>query len=71
MKALWLLSVIAIVLLSMGITAAKADDAGTAYITLIGHASLKIKTAEGVVIYVDPYHPGDYSEKADIILISH
>ena len=40
-------------------------------LTLIGHASMKIKTAEGVVIYIDPYHPGDYSEKADIILVSH
>jgi L-ascorbate metabolism protein UlaG (beta-lactamase superfamily) len=40
-------------------------------LTLIGHASLKIKTREGVVIYIDPYYKGDYSEKADIILISH
>lgn len=40
-------------------------------LTLIGHASVKIKTAEGVVIYIDPYQPGDYSEKADIILVSH
>ncbi len=40
-------------------------------LTLIGHASMKIKTADGVVIYIDPYHPGDYSEKADIILVSH
>ncbi len=39
--------------------------------TLIGHASVKIKTAEGVVIYIDPYYDGDYSEKADIILVSH
>lgn len=40
-------------------------------LTLIGHASMKIKTAEGVVIYIDPYYEGDYSEKADIILVSH
>jgi L-ascorbate metabolism protein UlaG (beta-lactamase superfamily) len=39
--------------------------------TLIGHASLKIITSEGIVIYIDPYHPGDYSEKADLILITH
>ncbi len=43
----------------------------TPTLTLIGHASVKIRTAEGVVIYIDPYHPGDYSEKADIILVSH
>ncbi len=40
-------------------------------LTLIGHASMKIKTAEGVVIYIDPYYDGDYSEPADIILSTH
>lgn len=40
-------------------------------LTYIGHASMKIKTAEGVVIYIDPYAPGDYKEKADIILVTH
>lgn len=41
-------------------------------LTLIGHASFKIKTSEGKVIYVDPYYqPGDYSEGADLILVSH
>ncbi len=40
-------------------------------LTLIGQSSLKIKTAEGIVVYVDPYYQGDYSEAADIILVSH
>ena len=40
-------------------------------LTLIGHASMKIKTSEGVVIYIDPYYKGDYSEPADIILSTH
>ena len=40
-------------------------------LTLIGHASMKIITKEGVVIYIDPYYDGDYSEKADIILSTH
>lgn len=35
----------------------------------LGHASFQIKV-EGKTIYVDPYH-GEYSEKADLILISH
>lgn len=39
--------------------------------TFIGHASLKFKTSEGAVIYVDPFYPGDYGEKADILLITH
>ena len=40
-------------------------------LTLIGHASMKIITKEGVVIYIDPYYDGDYSEEADIILSTH
>ena len=40
-------------------------------LTWIGHASLKIETAQGAVVYVDPYAPGDYSQPADLILLSH
>ncbi len=40
-------------------------------LTFIGHASMKIKTEEGAVIYIDPYYKGDYSEKADLILVTH
>ena len=40
-------------------------------LTWIGHASLKIQTAQGAVVYVDPYAPGDYSQPADLILCSH
>ncbi|MBD3310560.1 MBL fold metallo-hydrolase [Candidatus Woesearchaeota archaeon] len=36
----------------------------------LGHASWKIKTKKGTVIYIDPY-AGEYDEKADIILVSH
>ncbi len=39
-------------------------------ITWLGHASFKIKTPKGKVVYIDPY-AGDYSEKADIILVTH
>ena len=34
-------------------------------------ATVKIRTAEGFVIYIDPYAPGDYSEPADLILVTH
>jgi L-ascorbate metabolism protein UlaG (beta-lactamase superfamily) len=38
----------------------------------IGHGSLKFITKEGKVIYVDPAFPGgDYSQPADMILITH
>ncbi len=36
----------------------------------MGHASLRITTPEGKVIYIDPY-AGDYSVPADLILITH
>lgn len=36
----------------------------------LGHASFKIK-ANNKVIYIDPYAGDDYSEKADIVLVSH
>lgn len=44
---------------------------GAARLKWIGHASLKIVTAAGAVVYVDPYAPGDYSAPADLILCSH
>lgn len=37
----------------------------------LGHASIKLKTNEGLVIYIDPYAGTDYSEPADIILVTH
>ncbi|MDP5272634.1 MBL fold metallo-hydrolase [Chengkuizengella axinellae] len=39
----------------------------------IGHASVKIKTSEGKVIYIDPWfgESSNYSEPADMVLISH
>lgn len=37
----------------------------------IGHASMKIKTADGKIIYIDPFASGDYSDSADIILVTH
>ena len=40
-------------------------------LTFIGHASMKMKTKDGTVIYVDPSYEGDYTEPADIILITH
>ncbi len=39
--------------------------------TFIGHASLKFVTAAGTVVYIDPAFNGDYSEPADLILITH
>lgn len=37
----------------------------------IGHATVKIKTAQKQVIYIDPYQSGNYSDSADVVLITH
>lgn len=48
-----------------------SQSEGKDIMTLIGHASVKIKTKQGTVIYIDPYFDGDYSESADIVLVTH
>ncbi len=37
----------------------------------IGHASFRLTLNSGKVIYIDPFFDGDYSQKADLILITH
>ncbi|MFW9866590.1 MAG: MBL fold metallo-hydrolase [Candidatus Thorarchaeota archaeon] len=37
----------------------------------LGHASFRVKTGSGRVIYLDPYQIKDGEEKADIIISSH
>lgn len=37
----------------------------------LGHASLRITTSEGKVIYIDPYDGDDYDKNADLLLITH
>ncbi len=50
----------------------KKQDGEGAVLTMIGHASMKIKSKRGTVVYIDPaYEQGDYSEPADAILITH
>ena len=53
--------------------AAEAPAAEESFPTLLyqGHASLRITTADGKVIYIDPYAGEGYEEKADLILITH
>ncbi|RPI04916.1 MAG: T9SS C-terminal target domain-containing protein, partial [Ignavibacteriae bacterium] len=37
----------------------------------IGHSFVKIKTNEGVVIYIDPFAVNEFSDSADVVLITH
>jgi L-ascorbate metabolism protein UlaG (beta-lactamase superfamily) len=38
---------------------------------VLGHASVKIWTAGGMVVYIDPYAGTDYVDSADVVLITH
>lgn len=37
----------------------------------LGHASFRLTLASGAVIYIDPFCKGDYSAKADLVLVTH
>ena len=37
----------------------------------ITHSFVKIKTKEGKVIYIDPYSVNDFTDSADVVLITH
>jgi len=40
-------------------------------LTYFGRASVRIDGADGRVIYIDPFAPGDYSRPADLVLVTH
>lgn len=41
-------------------------------LTYIGHATVRVTSSSGKVIYIDPaYYGGDYSMGADLILVTH
>lgn len=51
---------------------AEKKEAALPALTFLGHASVKIKSKSGKVIYIDPAEEdGDYSEAADYILVTH
>jgi len=47
------------------------EEAAGAVLLYQGHGSLRIVTAEGKVIYVDPYAGKGYDLPADLILVTH
>jgi len=51
---------------------AKPSDGDTT-LTNLGRASIKLKLADGRVIYIDPYAggPSAYKEPADLVLVTH
>lgn len=80
-KSFLLLIISMIMVISIGCskvndnTNANTDEnasVGLPSLTYIGHATVKIKTKEGKVIYIDPaYEKGDYNKEADYILVTH
>lgn len=40
-------------------------------LTYYGHAFVKIKTAQGMVIYIDPFAVNAFADSADVVLITH
>ena len=51
--------------------AAAAEDAPVHKLLYQGHGSLRVVTAEGKVIYIDPYAGEGYDLPADLILMTH
>ncbi|NLJ47437.1 MAG: MBL fold metallo-hydrolase [Treponema sp.] len=62
---------LALPLITLGSLAAAGQTSKSAELTYFGRATVKIRTASGFVLYIDPYAPGDYSEPADLVLVSH
>ena len=63
-------SVLSLALIMIGIGTASAEEPAPKLLYQ-GHGSLRIVTAEGKVIYVDPYAGEGYDLPADLILVSH
>lgn len=60
-----------LILLLMAPAALAENTAEPATIYYQGHASLRITTGTGEVIYIDPYTGGGYEPAADLILVTH
>ena len=49
----------------------KPAEGAKSKLLYMGHASLRITTAEGKVIYIDPFVGNGYEPAADLILVTH
>lgn len=63
--------VLALCVAAAGVGALAEGTSDAATLLYQGHASLRITTAEGKTIYVDPYAGEGYDVPADLILITH
>ena len=53
------------------LSAASGQEMKHAELSYFGRATVKIRTESGMVVYIDPYAPGDYTEPADLVLVTH
>ena len=64
--------ILSLTLLLLGCGSAMAESAASGHRLLYqGHASIRIVTAEGKAIYIDPYAGKGYDQAADLILVTH
>ena len=67
-----LCGILSLSLLLLGCGTAAAEGAASGHRLLYqGHGSIRIVTAEGKVIYIDPYAGEGYDLPADLILVTH
>lgn len=66
MNARFFLAAAIVAIAGAGIAAAQAPS-----LTYLGRSTVKLVTADGFVVYVDPYGNGDYSQAADLLLVTH
>ena len=67
MKRFLILALAGLMLIGLAV----AETAGEDKLLYQGHGSLRIVTAEGKVIYIDPYAGEGYDLPADLILVTH
>ncbi|MDP5274105.1 MBL fold metallo-hydrolase [Chengkuizengella axinellae] len=72
MKSMSLLLVISSILTMLtGCNITVNSSKTLATLEYLGHSSVKIITAEGKVVYIDPWAGDNYDQPADIILVTH
>lgn len=67
----WFLSLSLVLVLTAACLAPAAAEEAPVRVLVQGHASLRITTGEGKVIYIDPYAGEGYDVPADLILLTH
>jgi L-ascorbate metabolism protein UlaG (beta-lactamase superfamily) len=73
MKSVHTRSLLALILLQCCFPVSRICHAQAACdsLTYYGHSFVKIKTAQGMVIYIDPFDVNAYADSADAVLITH